>query len=428
MAIARTVSFCCLVPPEAFDCLGGDKMTNLKHDAALADSPPTLSDRIIALRGAGPAKKAACRDVVWRLHNTQDVRDGDDGVFVVLLPQISANLFAKPEHSAVRELVRMSGAAVSFSRNAIDGTSFQPVRIIGDIEQTVNAAQHLDDYLQRLSDEGTLLGPLWQPDFHEEAREGDEAWPGCSLPCSVSGRSWTACSKVSTRSSATTARASRTEGRPPSAPSLTVSPKTRTSEDDEMSLAHTLGVDRRDHREGASRSVSPALSVTTSARSSSRVDDAPRSCVPQATARGPQQGSLSSSSAQSLGTRTRNRRSYDQGMMTKTDTRADGSLRSSPAQRCQRHEEELLRILLGGSRLSQAQLRLIVSDAFVKNVLMNCGHIAAISQRSGSRFDFDEKSTSLPSDAQAVVITGTILGNSIAALHVQELLLSHGYG
>eukprot|EP00928_Gymnodinium_smaydae_P028480 TRINITY_DN21710_c0_g1_i1.p1 TRINITY_DN21710_c0_g1~~TRINITY_DN21710_c0_g1_i1.p1 ORF type:complete len:286 (-),score=20.06 TRINITY_DN21710_c0_g1_i1:85-942(-) len=87
-------------------------------------------------------------------------------------------------------------------------------------------------------------------------------------------------------------------------------------------------------------------------------------------------------------------------------------------------EAQLYRLLVSSSVISQAQsqMRLILPDDLIQKALVASGHMAAIAHKCNIRIDLD--SEVLPSQ-RMVILTGTVLSNSIAAYLMQEGLFRY---
>lgn len=89
-------------------------------------------------------------------------------------------------------------------------------------------------------------------------------------------------------------------------------------------------------------------------------------------------------------------------------------------------EAALLRALLAGPGIDQARLQLILPLGFVTSVLVSQGHLRQVASRSGSKLELGRVDP--VSAAQFVNITGTMIGNSMAALYIQELMMGQHLG
>lgn len=87
-------------------------------------------------------------------------------------------------------------------------------------------------------------------------------------------------------------------------------------------------------------------------------------------------------------------------------------------------EARLLQGLLAGPQANRAQLQLMLPLELVRGLLAAEGRLAAIASRSGSKLTLGAEHASPAT--QLLTITGTMLGNAMAVLHLQELLQQHG--
>lgn len=126
------------------------------------DTPPVLSDRIVTIWGDATQKEAACREIIRITHRTQDVADGEEGIFVVIVPTSSTEFIVGLDGATINHLNEASGAEVRISENTVEGTQLQPISIVGSLAQTTSAAAGISELLQQLADDGRLEGDLWQ--------------------------------------------------------------------------------------------------------------------------------------------------------------------------------------------------------------------------------------------------------------------------
>mmetsp|Transcript_75316 Transcript_75316/g.191068 ORF Transcript_75316/g.191068 Transcript_75316/m.191068 type:complete len:158 (+) Transcript_75316:565-1038(+) len=87
-------------------------------------------------------------------------------------------------------------------------------------------------------------------------------------------------------------------------------------------------------------------------------------------------------------------------------------------------EARLLRTLLAGPQPDGAQLQLALPSALVAGPLLAEGRLRAIAERSGSRLELGAEYS--PPPTQLLTITGSMLGNSMAILYIQELMQQLG--
>merc|ERR1712216_512220 len=90
------------------------------------------------------------------------------------------------------------------------------------------------------------------------------------------------------------------------------------------------------------------------------------------------------------------------------------------------NEAALLKAVLVDSDPQQSQLTVLLPLDVVHRVFVPEGHFRSVEERSGSSITLG--SHHAPSRTQLVTISGTRLGNSMAALYLQELLAQHGVG
>merc|ERR1712060_52236 len=88
------------------------------------------------------------------------------------------------------------------------------------------------------------------------------------------------------------------------------------------------------------------------------------------------------------------------------------------------NEAVLLRMLLSGPHPQRVQLSLCLPREFVQGILVKQGFMRAIAARSGSKLELGTDHAGAAT--QLVTITGPIMGNSMAILHIQEKLLQGG--
>jgi hypothetical protein len=160
--MAAPVPYRCLVPHDAIGLLigrGGSSVRQISKDSGAeinvsgdGDTPPSLSDRIVTLCGGREQKEAACRQVVQKLYQFQAVADDEPGIFVMLLPSMSAEFVIGTKGEKLRALIEESGADVVVEDDDISGTEERPVSFRGTLEQTAAAAARLGVLLQDFVD------------------------------------------------------------------------------------------------------------------------------------------------------------------------------------------------------------------------------------------------------------------------------------
>lgn len=170
---SASVPYCCLVPVEAVGLIvgrGGATVRQIQQDTGAAidisteeDTPPSLGDRVVALRGDASAKEEACKEILQRVFQTQGVEDCEAGIFVLIIPASSTGFIIGPKGTTVTSIMESSGADINISRTCIDGTDLQPISISGDLRQVLSAAVQVASRLQPLADRGRLDGEVWPP-------------------------------------------------------------------------------------------------------------------------------------------------------------------------------------------------------------------------------------------------------------------------
>merc|ERR1719491_992644 len=126
------VPCCSLVPVEAVGLLvgrAGSAVRQLEQSSGATVSisteegtPPTLSDRILTLRGSASSQTAALRDIVQTLHQALGVAEGDRGIFVLVVPACATAFIVGPKGTTITGVMEASGADISISRSCIEGT------------------------------------------------------------------------------------------------------------------------------------------------------------------------------------------------------------------------------------------------------------------------------------------------------------------
>lgn len=87
-------------------------------------------------------------------------------------------------------------------------------------------------------------------------------------------------------------------------------------------------------------------------------------------------------------------------------------------------EAQLLRTLIAGPQPDGAKLQLALPSAFVCGPLLAEGRLRAVAERSGSKIELDAHYT--PPPTQLLTISGSMLGNAMAILYIQELMQQVG--
>mmetsp|Transcript_123873 Transcript_123873/g.246516 ORF Transcript_123873/g.246516 Transcript_123873/m.246516 type:complete len:755 (-) Transcript_123873:312-2576(-) len=157
--------FRCLIPAQAVGLIVGRNNTTVQqirresgaeiHVSGVRDTPPPLSDRIVTISGEVLQRTSAIRFIVHRLFQAQEV-DDRDGIFVVLVPTAATHLLGSLQPSA---------AGIHVEDDVIGNTGFNPVQILGTLDQTVEAAALINDLLDNVqqTDGGTRVPPDFEP-------------------------------------------------------------------------------------------------------------------------------------------------------------------------------------------------------------------------------------------------------------------------
>jgi len=145
---------------------------------------PTLSDRIVTIQGTAEQQEAACHEVLCRLRAEQGADDGDEALFVGLVPPAAAPAIIGARGAKIQELIDKSGAEIEVSREVIPGLQAQPVTATGTLEQIELAMLQIHELLQRLAEGGRLapsdfgLRHFWTSDGggdHESQENGENS-------------------------------------------------------------------------------------------------------------------------------------------------------------------------------------------------------------------------------------------------------------
>ncbi|CAE7272132.1 Nova1 [Symbiodinium sp. CCMP2592] len=176
---APQVPYRCLVPADAVSFLIGKGGANIRQvgDASGAsisiskegDTPKTLADKIVTIGGTRGSKDAACREVVRKLRQMQGVEEMEPGVFVIIIPQVSAPVVIGSKGAQIKSIMEQSGAEINVGREAIIGMPDQPISVNGTVEQVVSAVSGINSVLQDMVDRGKLDV---QKDFQFQAAAG----------------------------------------------------------------------------------------------------------------------------------------------------------------------------------------------------------------------------------------------------------------
>jgi len=89
------------------------------------------------------------------------------------------------------------------------------------------------------------------------------------------------------------------------------------------------------------------------------------------------------------------------------------------------NEAALLKLLLAGPDPNRAQLQVALPSSFVQGVLQK--HLRTFEMRSGSTLELGPEHPGSGADpaTQLLTTTGSMLGNSMAILYIQELMIQH---
>eukprot|EP00929_Paragymnodinium_shiwhaense_P100718 TRINITY_DN63244_c0_g1_i1.p1 TRINITY_DN63244_c0_g1~~TRINITY_DN63244_c0_g1_i1.p1 ORF type:complete len:867 (+),score=191.12 TRINITY_DN63244_c0_g1_i1:146-2746(+) len=157
----------CLAPLDAARLLTGPAGATLQQIAAESgadirmsdetDTPASLSDRVVSVHGDVAQQQIACRHIISRLHASQEVRIGQRGVFVMLVPSwASSSVDAHAKAVSSTAQARGHGAAtadIEVEPDVISDTEEQPVRIMGTLDESVEATTRINSLLQLLVSE-----------------------------------------------------------------------------------------------------------------------------------------------------------------------------------------------------------------------------------------------------------------------------------
>mmetsp|Transcript_3135 Transcript_3135/g.7302 ORF Transcript_3135/g.7302 Transcript_3135/m.7302 type:complete len:355 (-) Transcript_3135:23-1087(-) len=162
------VPYRCLVPQDSVSFIigkGGATIRQMSESSGAAlsiskdtETPKTLGDKIVTIAGINSAKEAACREVVRKLRKMQGVEDFlEPGVFVIIIPEMSAPVVVGAKGAQIKSIMEQSGAEINIGREAIIGMPDLPVSINGTVEQVVSAVSRINAVLQDMLDRGKLL-------------------------------------------------------------------------------------------------------------------------------------------------------------------------------------------------------------------------------------------------------------------------------
>ncbi|CAK0885125.1 unnamed protein product [Prorocentrum cordatum] len=156
----------CLVPADAVPFLVGRGGANIRQLSETSgahvsiskddETPASLADKIVSIGGNVEQKESACAQVVRKLRQMQGVEDREPGVFVVIIPEVSAPVIIGAKGAQIKGIMETSGAEINVGREAILGMTDQPISINGTLEQVVSAVSRVNAVLQDMVDRGKL--------------------------------------------------------------------------------------------------------------------------------------------------------------------------------------------------------------------------------------------------------------------------------
>eukprot|EP00421_Protoceratium_reticulatum_P043838 CAMPEP_0168455726 /NCGR_PEP_ID=MMETSP0228-20121227/50904_1 /TAXON_ID=133427 /ORGANISM="Protoceratium reticulatum, Strain CCCM 535 (=CCMP 1889)" /LENGTH=204 /DNA_ID=CAMNT_0008470591 /DNA_START=18 /DNA_END=629 /DNA_ORIENTATION=- len=171
----------CLVPADAVAFIIGKGGQNIREISETSgarvaiskegETPSTLADKIVTFGGLVEQKESACGQVLKKMRQMQGVGDHEPGVFVIIVPQISAPVIIGSKGAQIKGIMEQSGAEINVGREAIIGMTDQPISINGTSEQVTSAVSKLNGVLQDLADRGKLM----DKDFVFRAQEAGMA-------------------------------------------------------------------------------------------------------------------------------------------------------------------------------------------------------------------------------------------------------------
>eukprot|EP00441_Pelagodinium_beii_P043656 CAMPEP_0197634252 /NCGR_PEP_ID=MMETSP1338-20131121/10395_1 /TAXON_ID=43686 ORGANISM="Pelagodinium beii, Strain RCC1491" /NCGR_SAMPLE_ID=MMETSP1338 /ASSEMBLY_ACC=CAM_ASM_000754 /LENGTH=365 /DNA_ID=CAMNT_0043206077 /DNA_START=14 /DNA_END=1108 /DNA_ORIENTATION=+ len=180
------VPYRCLVPADAVSFIigkGGANIRQISDNSGAnvsiskdGDTPSTLADKIVTIGGVTTdSKQRACAEVVRKLRQMQGVTDMEPGVFVIIIPQISAPVIIGAKGAQIKSIMEQSGAEINVGRESIIGMPDQPISINGTLDQVVSAVSKLNTVLQDMVDRGKLTERDFQ--FRGDNYSPEEAKP-----------------------------------------------------------------------------------------------------------------------------------------------------------------------------------------------------------------------------------------------------------
>merc|ERR1719221_1965444 len=105
------------------------------------------------------------------MRQMQGLDDHEPGVFVIIVPQISAPVIIGAKGAQIKNIMEQSGAEINVGREAIIGMPDQPISINGTTDQVVSAVSRLNGVLQDMADRGKLV----EKDFVFKAQDSAAA-------------------------------------------------------------------------------------------------------------------------------------------------------------------------------------------------------------------------------------------------------------
>jgi len=177
----------CLVPADAVSFIIGKGGANIRELSETSgarvvvskegETPATLADKIVTISGLVEQKESACAQVLKKLRQMQGVNEHEPGVFVIIVPQISAPVIIGSKGAQIKSIMENSGAEINVGREAIIGMPDQPISINGTLDQVVSAVSKLNGVLQDMADRGKLM----DKDFVFRSHEAGAAEAGMAV-------------------------------------------------------------------------------------------------------------------------------------------------------------------------------------------------------------------------------------------------------
>jgi len=401
-----------------------------------SETPQTLIDRIITIQGGPDHKEAACTEVVRITHDCQDVRENEEGIFVLVVPVSATSFIVGLNGTTISGLIEATGTDVSISRHTIQGTRLQPISISGTLVATVAAAGRINALLQQLADTGSLEWDAW-PRFQRgraaarSARTSRDSPPGSRtrsmhVVSAKSGFSGTATTTTAASTAASTRNSSRS-ATPARAAGSSASGYACSSS---SSLAPAA---RGGEASGEARSISAGRSVGGGSASSTSTSRVPADLPISARESGGHSGTWprpSSEHVQMISPSVGNAKELaaaaafacmDARRQPPVLEPAIAGLTGDAAP----NEAALLKLLLGGPDPNRAQLQLALPSDFVQGILEK--HLRTFEARSGSKLELGPEHLGSGAEPATCLLTttGSMLSNSMAILYIQELMNQH---